>query len=285
MKSRVGRTAVRRPAAWLLPGLMLGWLALGAAELRAQEPDAPFAPEVGRPGKDVVWVPSPDPLVDTMLEIADVTDRDVVMDLGSGDGRTVIAAARLGARAIGVEYDPQLVELSRAYAAAAGVAERATFVTADLFETDLSQATVVTMFLLPDLNARLRPQLLDLEPGTRVVSNTWDLEDWEADETVVLDPCPGFCTALLWIVPARVEGTWALPEGELVLEQQFQMVTGTLRTDTGTVAIEEGRLRGAELAFRAGGASYAGQVRGDAITGTAASGGRTSDWRAERVRR
>ncbi len=285
MKSRVGRTAVRRPAAWLLPGLMLGWLALGAAELRAQEPDAPFAPEVGRPGKDVVWVPSPDPLVDTMLEIADVTDRDVVMDLGSGDGRTVIAAARLGARAIGVEYDPQLVELSRAYAAAAGVPERATFVTADLFETDLSQATVVTMFLLPDLNARLRPRLLDLEPGTRVVSNTWDLEDWEADETVVLDPCPGFCTALLWIVPARVEGTWALPEGELVLEQQFQMVTGTLRTDTGTVAIEEGRLRGTELAFRAGGASYAGQIRGEVITGTAASGGRTSDWRAERVRR
>ena len=285
MKSRVGRTAVRRPAAWLLPGLMLGWLALGAAELRAQEPDAPFAPEVGRPGKDVVWVPSPDPLVDTMLEIADVTDRDVVMDLGSGDGRTVIAAARLGARAIGVEYDPQLVELSRAYAAAAGVAERATFVTADLFETDLSQATVVTMFLLPDLNARLRPRLLDLEPGTRVVSNTWDLEDWEADETVVLDPCPGFCTALLWIVPARVEGTWALPEGELVLEQQFQMVTGTLRTDTGTVAIEEGRLRGTELAFRAGGVTYAGQIRGEVITGTAARGERTSDWRAERVRR
>lgn len=278
------RSSCRLPV-WLLAGLLLGSSALGTEGLRAQEPDAPLAPEVGRPGKDVVWVPSPDPLVDTMLEIAEVTDRDVVMDLGSGDGRTVIAAARLGARAIGVEYDRELVELSRARAAAAGVAERATFVAADLFETDLSQATVITMFLLPDLNARLRPRLLELEPGTRIVSNTWDLEDWEPDDTVVLDPCPGFCTALLWIVPARVEGTWELAEGELVLEQQFQVVTGTLRTDAGTVAIEAGRLRGAELGFRAGGASYAGQVRGGAITGTAATGARASGWRATRVGR
>ncbi len=278
------RQSGRRPV-WLLAGLLLGWGAADGGSLRAQDPEAPLVPEVGRPGKDVMWVPSPDPLVDTMLEIAEVTDRDVVMDLGSGDGRTVIAAALLGARAIGVEYDPELVELSRARAAAAGVAGRATFVAADLFETDLSQATVITMFLLPDLNARLRPRLLDLEPGTRVVSNTWDLEDWEADETVVLDPCPGFCTALLWIVPARVEGTWELPAGEIVLEQQFQMVTGTLRTSAGTVAIEEGRLRGAELAFEAGGASYAGRVRGDAITGTVATGARTSDWRATRLPR
>ncbi len=274
-----------RPAAWLLIGLFLLWGALDVESLRAQDPDAPFVPEIGRPGKDVIWVPSPDPLVDTMLEIADVTDRDVLMDLGSGDGRTVIAAARLGARAIGIEYDPELVELSRARAAAAGVAARATFATADLFETDLSPATVITMFLLPDLNARLRPRLLELEPGTRIVSNTWDLEDWEPDDTVVLDPCPGFCTALFWIVPARVEGTWELPQGRLVLEQQFQMITGTLRTGSGTVAIEEGRLRGAELGFRAGGASYAGRVRGDVITGTADAGARTFDWRATRVAR
>lgn len=272
-----------RPWAWLLAGLLLGWSAADGESLRAQEPDAPFVPEVGRPGKDVVWVPSPDPLVDTMLEIAEVTHRDVVMDLGSGDGRTVIAAARLGARAIGVEYDPQLVELSRARAATAGVGERATFVAADLFETDLSGATVITMFLLPDLNARLRPRLLALEPGTRIVSNTWDLEDWEPDQTVVLDPCPGFCTALLWIVPACVGGTWELPEGELVLEQQFQVVTGTLRTSAGTVAIEEGRLRGVRLAFRAGGTDYTGLVRGDVITGTAAAGARASGWRATRV--
>ena len=274
-----------RPRAWLLAALLLGSAAPGTEGLRAQDPDAPFVPEVGRPGKDVVWVPSPDALVDTMLEIAEVTHRDVVMDLGSGDGRTVIAAALLGARAIGIEYDPELVELSQARAEAAGVAGRATFVAADLFETDLSPATVITMFLLPDLNARLRPRLLDLEPGTRIVSNTWDLEDWEPDDTVVLDPCPGFCTALLWVVPARVEGTWALPEGELVLEQQFQMVTGTLRTDAGTVAIEGGRLRGAELGFQAGGATYAGRVLGDVLAGTAATGARTFDWRATRVGR
>ena len=274
-----------RPRAWLLAGLLLGWSVADGESLRAQDADAPFVPEVGRPGKDVVWVPSPDPLVDTMLEIAEVTHRDVVMDLGSGDGRTVIAAARLGARAIGVEYDPQLVELSRARAAAAGVEERATFVAADLFETDLSAATVITMFLLPDLNARLRPRLLALEPGTRIVSNTWDLEDWEPDHTVVLDPCPGFCTALLWIVPACVGGTWELPEGELVLEQQFQVVTGTLRTGSGTVEIEAGRLRGVGLAFRVGGTSYHGLVRGDVITGTAAAGARASGWRATRVTR
>ncbi len=270
---------------WLLAGLLLGCGPLHVESVRAQEPDAPFAPEIGRPGKDVIWVPSPDPLVDTMLEIAHVTDRDVVMDLGSGDGRTVIAAARLGAQAIGIEYDRELVELSRARAEAAGVADRATFVAADLFETDLSPATVITMFLLPDLNARLRPRLLDLEPGTRVVSNTWDLEDWEADETVVLDPCPGFCTALLWIVPARVAGTWELPGGQLLLEQQFQMVTGTLRTDAGTVAIEEGRLRGAEFFFRAGGARYAGRIRGDMLRGTVVADGRTSAWHAQRMGR
>ena len=274
-----------RARAWLLAGLLLGWSAADGESLRAQDADAPFVPEVGRPGKDVVWVPSPDPLVDTMLEIAEVTHRDVVMDLGSGDGRTVIAAARLGARAIGVEYDPELVELSRARAAAAGVGERATFVAADLFETDLSPATVVTMFLLPDLNARLRPRLLALEPGTRIVSNTWDLEDWEPDHTVVLDPCPGFCTALLWVVPARVEGAWELPAGELVLEQQFQVVTGTLRTSSGTVEIEDGRLRGGRLAFRAGGTDYNGLVRGDVITGTADAGARATGWRATRVAR
>lgn len=274
-----------RPRAWLLAGLLLGWSAADGGSLRAQDADAPFVPDVGRPGKDVMWVPSPDPLVDTMLEIAAVTDQDVVMDLGSGDGRTVIAAALLGARAIGIEYDPELVELARGRAGAAGVAGQATFVAADLFETDLSPATVITMFLLPDLNARLRPRLLELETGTRIVSNTWDLEDWEPDDTVVLDPCPGFCTALLWIVPARVEGTWELPAGELVLEQQFQMVTGALRTNAGTVAVEDGRLRGAELAFRAGGARYTGRVRGDVLAGTAAAGARTFDWRATRVGR
>ena len=258
-------------------------VAFGAAGLAAQSPPGQLVPEIGRPGKDVIWVPSPDPLVDTMLDIAGVSERDVVMDLGSGDGRTVIAAALRGARAIGVEFDEELVELSRATAVAAGVAERATFVNADLFETDLSPATVITMFLLPELNSRLRPRLLELAPGTRIVSNTWDLEDWTADATEVLDPCPGFCTALLWIVPAQVAGTWRLPDGELVLEQQFQMVSGTLQTGSEAVAIEEGRLRGDELSFRAGGASYTGRVRGERLAGDADNGARRFGWHARRV--
>ena len=258
-------------------------VAFGAAGLAAQSPPGQLVPEIGRPGKDVIWVPSPDPLVDTMLDIAGVSERDVVMDLGSGDGRTVIAAALRGARAIGVEFDEELVELSRATTVAAGVAERATFVNADLFETDLSPATVITMFLLPELNSRLRPRLLELAPGTRIVSNTWDLEDWTADATEVLDPCPGFCTALLWIVPAQVAGTWRLPDGELVLEQQFQMVSGTLQTGSEAVAIEEGRLRGDELSFRAGGASYTGRVRGERLAGDADNGARRFGWHARRV--
>ena len=258
-------------------------VAFGAAGLAAQSPPGQLVPEIGRPGKDVIWVPSPDPLVDTMLDIAGVSERDVVMDLGSGDGRTVIAAALRGARAIGVEFDEELVELSRATAVAAGVAERATFVNADLFETDLSPATVIIMFLLPELNSRLRPRLLELAPGTRIVSNTWDLEEWTADATEVLDPCPGFCTALLWIVPARVAGTWELPDGELVLEQQFQMVSGMLRTGSEAVPIEAGRLRGDELSFRAGGASYTGRVRGDRLAGDADDGARRFGWHARRV--
>ena len=240
-------------------------------------------PEIGRPGKDVMWVPSPDELVAKMLKIADVSARDVVMDLGSGDGRTVIAAAQLGARAIGIEYDPELVELSRNNAAAAGVADRATFVTADLFEVDLSPATVITMFLLPDLNLKLRPRLLELRPGTRIVSNTWDLDDWVADQTVVLDPCPGFCTALLWIVPARAEGTWELPVGALTLEQQFQVVTGTLGTGFEIVEIDDGRLRGEQISFRVGDAHYTGRVSDDVLDGVAETGTRTFDWHATRA--
>lgn len=262
-------------------GLVLIWAAVFS--VRGQTSTAQTTPEIGRPGKDVMWVPSPDPLVDKMLEIAQVSAVDVVMDLGSGDGRTVIAAAQLGARAIGVEYDQALVELSRKNATQAGVANLATFVTADLFEVDLSPATVVTMFLLPELNSKLRPRLLALAPGTRIVSNTWDLEDWEADETAVLDPCPGFCTALLWIVPARVEGIWELPNGSLTLIQRFQTVTGVLTEGSDSAKIRAGRLRGEEISFRVGDVHYKGVVAGDVIEGLAETGARSFDWRATRA--
>ena len=174
----------------------------------------PFEPTVGQAGKDVVWVPTPQTLVEKMLDLAKVTPQDYLMDLGSGDGRTVITAAKRGLRAQGVEYNPDMVSLSQRNAKEAGVSDKATFVKADLFETDFSKAQVVTMFLLPSINLRLRPKILEMRPGTRVVSNTFTMDDWQADETsTVSEDCTSWCTALLWIVPAKVEGTWNLPAG------------------------------------------------------------------------
>ena len=165
-----------------------------------------------------------------MLDMAQVTASDYVIDLGSGDGRTVITAAKRGARALGIEYNPDMVALSQKNAAAAGVTDRATFAKADLFESDFSQATVITMFLLPDINLRLRPKILDLKPGTRIVSNTFTMGDWKPDQTATVDnDCISWCTALFWIVPAKVQGAWKMPQGELNLTQMYQMVSGTLR--------------------------------------------------------
>ena len=280
-----GRRSVdRRVAGSLLAVLLLvaspGPVpALGAGEAGT----AQDRPALGQEGKNVEWIPSPDALVATMLRMAQVTPDDFVVDLGSGDGRTVIEAARLGAQALGVEYDPALVAVSRERAAAAGVSGRARFLQADLFEVDLSEATVVTLFLLPDLNLKLRPRLLQLAPGTRVLSNTWDMGDWAADETVILDPCPGFCTALLWTVPAQVGGAWTTSDGSLTLSQQYHTVAGTLRTGGEQFEVEDGRLSGAELSFRAGGARYQGRVSGDTVEGTVVRGDRTDTWRASRA--
>ena len=228
----------------------------------------PFEPQVGQAGKDVVWVPTPQAVVDKMLDMAQVTKADVVMDLGSGDGRTVITAAKRGARAFGIEYNPDMVDLSVRNAKEAGVSDRATFVKADLFETDLSKAQVITMFLLPSINMKLRPKILDLAPGTRIVSNTFTMEDWQADQTeTVTDGCSSsWCTALLWIVPAKVAGTWNTPSGALTLTQNFQMISGTL----GSQAIQ-GRLRGNEITFTAGNTKYTGTVEGNAIKITSPS--------------
>ena len=222
----------------------------------------PFEPQVGQAGKDVVWVPTPQAVVDQMLDMAKVQKTDFVMDLGSGDGRTVITAAKRGARAMGIEYNPDMVDLSVRNAKEAGVAERAVFVKADLFETDLTKADVITMFLLPSINVKLRPKILDLKPGTRIVSNTFTMEDWQADETTtVTDGCSSsWCTALLWIVPAKVAGTWSTPNGALTLTQNFQMISGTL----GGQAIQ-GRLRGNEITFTAGATKYTGTVDGNTM--------------------
>jgi SAM-dependent methyltransferase len=170
-------------------------LAAGAA-LAVQAP-----PRVGRPGKDILWVPTPPALVDGMLDMAKLTPRDVLIDLGSGDGRLVIAAAKRGATAVGIEYTADLVALARREAAAAGVQGRASFVRADLFEADLSTATVITLFLNEYLNLKLRPRLRRLAPGTRIVSNTFAMGDWEPDDLIVVrEGCAPWCTAMLWIV-------------------------------------------------------------------------------------
>jgi precorrin-6B methylase 2 len=271
--------SVRRSAVLLVAFLLAASSAFAQQAQQAQ----PFKPEVGQAGKDVVWVPTPQALVDKMLDMASVTAQDVVMDLGSGDGITVITAAKRGAKAIGIEYNPDMVELAKQNAAKAGVSDKATFMKADLFETDLGQATVITMFLLPQINMRLRPTILNLKPGTRIVSNSFTMEDWTADETAtVTEGCQTWCTALFWIVPAKVEGRWKTADGELTLTQTFQMVGGTLQKNGTSAAITDGRLRGAELTMTIDGAQYQGRVEGNTITGTVTAGGKTAKWTATR---
>ena len=224
-----------------------------------------YQPESFQPGKDVVWVPTPQVVVDKMLDMARVTPADSVIDLGSGDGRTVISAARRGARAVGVEYNPDMVELSRRNAEKAGVSARATFLKADLFETDFSGFSVITMFLLPSINLKLRPKILALKPGTRIVSNSFTMDEWKADEIADLsssgDCTVSYCTSLLWIVPAQVAGTYQTPHGELTLNQRFQNLSGTLATGGATYALE-GKVRGEEVSFTAGGTTYQGRMNG-----------------------
>jgi SAM-dependent methyltransferase len=250
----------------------------------AQEAAAPpkdFQPTVGQEGKDVIWVPTAQALVDRMLDMAKVTAADYVIDLGSGDGRTVITAARRGAKALGIEYNPNMVELSKRNAAKEGVDGRADFRKADLFETDLSEATVITMFLLPEINLQLRPKILDLKPGIRVVSNSFNMGDWTADETAdVREGCTSYCKAFLWIVPAKVEGVWRWPQAELKLEQKYQIVSGTLKSKSGTRKITNGRIRGDEITFTAGGTTYTGRMGGGAINGTSKTGKKQAKWQA-----
>ena len=236
----------------------VGCLLLAGGLLSQTPTQKPYEPAIGQAGKNVVWVPTPDVLVEKMLDLAKLTPDDVVMDLGSGEGRIVIAAAKRGARAIGVEYNPDLVELSRQKAQAAGVSARATFVQGDVFETDLQPATVLTLFLLPSLNVKLRPTILDLKPGTRVVSNSFAMEEWEADEKETVQGCTSWCTALLWIVPAPVQGKWQTPLGLMTLAQKFQTFVGTLGPDV----VKEGRLRGDAISFTVAGTKYTGRVDG-----------------------
>ncbi len=227
----------------LARSLLMLMLSLASAPAFAQaQATKPFEPSVGQAGKDVIWVPTPQELVDKMMELATRN------------------------------------------AAAAGVSQRAQFVKADLFETDFSNATVVTMFLLPSINMRLRPNLLEMRPGTRIVSNSFTMEDWQPDRSETIPNCSQWCTAHLWIVPAKVAGTWRLPQGDLQLSQEFQQVTGSLRTGSTTQPIVNGKLQGELITFLAGGVEYSGRVTGDTIQGTARTDGKAATWNATRVR-
>lgn len=243
-----------------------------AAAFAQQYMDFPYNPHV-----------TVQPLVEQMLDLAKLGPEDRLIDLGSGDGRIVIAAAKRGAHVLGIEHDPRLVAVARKNAVREGVGDKAEFVEGDIFKTDFSDATVITMFLLQDLNLKLRPLILDLRPGTRIISNTFDMGDWKPDDAAMARDCSFHCTAYLWIVPAKAYGTWKLQNGELTLSQTFQMISGSLTSGGNTSRIKGGRLKGDEIRFTAGEAEYVGRVTGDTIEGTFSSGGITRKWAATRT--
>jgi hypothetical protein len=239
-----------------------------------------FAPRVGQAGKDVIWVPTNQALVNRMLDMAKLTPQDHLVDLGSGDGRMVITAARRGATARGIEFNPDMVALARRTAADERVGSRATFEQADIFQSDFRNATVVTLFLLPELNLRLRPTLLAMKPGTRVVSNSFTMGDWQPDESAqVTEGCATYCIAHKWVVPAQVAGSWRMGNQLLALQQEFQMLSGSLQDGASTLPISEARLDGAQIRFTAGGRRYVGEVSGNAMRGTMDG---TTPWTAAR---
>jgi SAM-dependent methyltransferase len=263
----------------VVPALVLAMAVAAAAQTSDSDPDAAKEPYVGQPGRDAVWVPTPDVLVQKMLDLARVTPNDVVMDLGSGDGRMVIAAAKRGVRAIGVEFNEKLVRVSRELAAKEGVGKFAEFVQGDMFKADLSQATVLALFLLERNLNDLVPNILQMKPGSRMVLNTFRPTGWLPDvsERLVKD-CMTWCTALLYIVPAQVGGAWRLGDRELTLDQDFQLVTGMLRSGA-TSLLVTGRLEADRIVFSAGGVVYEGRVSNGEMAGEK-SGAATGPWRA-----
>jgi len=225
-----------------------------ACPAAAQQKGQAYEPQVGQAGKDVIWVPTPDEVVERMLRMAQVTANDYVVDLGAGDGKIAIAAAKLfGARSLGIEYNAEMAKHAQRNAEKAGVAGQTRIVQGDIFASDFTQASVVTMYLLPALNLKLRPQLLAMRPGTRVVSHSFTMDDWEADETSSMDGR----RAYFWVVPANVAGAWMLEVSgggasekmELTFEQRLQKIEGTLGLGPVQAGLREARLRGFNIAF------------------------------------
>jgi len=244
------------------------------------------------PGPDILFVATPEQVGVEMLRLASVTAQDTVFDLGSGDGRLVIAAAReFGARAVGVEIDAPLVQTSREHAQTSGVADRVTFLWQDLFVTDLSSATVVAIYLRDDVNLKLRPKLLsELRPGSRLVSHDFAMGDWEPDRVQRVQGPTRLHTLYFWVIPAHAEGVWQVQQGgreaRLTLNQRYQTLTGTLSTDGQEQAVTEGRMAGDRITFNAGGRTFTGRVSVEAIEdGTVGVGSAPpAPWSARRVR-
>jgi len=252
-------------------------LAGDAAALDRKDCERDYKPQVGQSGKDVVWVPTPDELVQRMLRMAKVTPQDLVYDLGAGDGKIAIAAGKIGANAVGIEYNPDMAKLANCLVGAEGVAGKTKIIQGDIFKEDFSKATVVTMYLLPELNLCVRHRILAMKPGTRVASHQFTMGDWEADETNEIE----YRTAYLWIVPARVDGTWALREDgsttTINLTQMFQKVSGDVVSGASRQPLVGATLRGDQLRFAFNDAkgitrTFTGTVRGNEWVGTVKSG-------------
>jgi SAM-dependent methyltransferase len=286
--------SLRPLAACFLTAFMLIVVALApplAAAQSASRPAQEYTPSVGQEGKDVIWVPTPRELVEKMLDMAKLTARDIHYDLGSGDGRTVIAAAKRGARSIGVEYNPDMVVLSERNAANEGVSGKVKFIRGDIFETEFGDATVVTLYLLPNLNLKLRPTLLKMKPGTRVVSHAFTMDDWSPDQTESVEGR----TAYLWIVPAPVEGKWKLrmqngsdvQNYEVSLRQKFQKIEGSARAGEKLVQLMRATLNGDQIRFTiADGGSqreFTGHAAGNSLEGTVNLSSGVGRWTATRA--
>ena len=265
--------------------LMVGWLAcLALSQAGAQQGSGDYTPRLGQPGKDVIWLPTPDLMVGSMLRMAEVTSRDFVVDLGSGDGKIPITAARqFGARALGVEFNPDMVEVSKLRARQANVADKVEFRQADIFTTDYSSASVVTLYLLPEINLKLRPTLLKMNPGTRIASHSFGMADWRPDETTTI----GTGRTMLWVVPAQVAGAWTIryagkkadAPGAIVLRQRFQGIEGEATLSHARVSLQNARVRGNDIHFGVRDAAgqqlqFSGQIMANRIVGQVTQAGR-----------
>ena len=276
--------AISRSFAPVLAAAMLAAAGTACAQ-------ADYKPYVGQQGKDVVWVPTPDEVVDRMLTMAQTKPEDFVIDLGAGDGKIAIAAAKkFGARSMGVEFNPDMVAFAQKNAQAAGVTGKAQIVHGDIFATDFTQATVLTMYLLPSLNMKLRPQILAMRPGTRVVTHAFNMEDWEPDESSDVDGRRVY----FWVVPANVAGRWALELSgggnseklNLTFDQKFQKIEGVAYLGSLLAGLREPRLSGFRISFayvdtRGVRRDFSGRVTGATMEGSfRTDGGQEGRWSA-----